>query len=136
MEPQNLRCHIWTAEQTVPQSKCGDLYHELHIICRYYLLFKDFYQSCFKWYFQCVLIYCTTCSNIIQIIHDFIKLTASVNMYISFSGLLSWDSDCCHVDLYKELQTITTHSPEGELVKHGKRLGKCLVSTLMHSYFT
>uniref|UniRef100_T1HAN9 Microtubule-associated protein futsch n=1 Tax=Rhodnius prolixus TaxID=13249 RepID=T1HAN9_RHOPR len=37
-------------------------------------------------------------------------------------GLITWDKDACHVDLEKELQTITSQAPEGEEAKNGERL--------------
>ncbi|KAF6210566.1 hypothetical protein GE061_013672 [Apolygus lucorum] len=37
-------------------------------------------------------------------------------------GLLTWDKTDCHVDLEKELQTITAQAPEGEEAKNGERL--------------
>ncbi|KAK5649408.1 hypothetical protein RI129_000437 [Pyrocoelia pectoralis] len=37
-------------------------------------------------------------------------------------GLLSWDSNSCHVDLEKELAIISEQAPEGEDARYGERL--------------
>ena len=45
-------------------------------------------------------------------------------LYLLYAGLLSWDVTSCHVDLAKELDTITSASPPGEESRGGNEIFK------------
>ena len=45
-------------------------------------------------------------------------------LHLLYPGLLSWDVTSCHVDLAKELDTLTSVSPPGEESRGGNRINK------------
>ena len=48
-------------------------------------------------------------------------------LFLSFSGLLSWDVGSCHVELSKELDLVNNAAPPGEELKGGKQQQFCSI---------
>lgn len=60
-------------------------------------------------------------------IYGMVSFLLSPPFFFILLGLLSWNALDCHVDLEEELNSLTSHAPEGEAARHGNYLSNSFV---------